>query len=191
MVAKLWVHVELITFMACIPYTFFIGYQIGALQKLIGSCPETKLKADDIMITHVNASETSLTTEQKANFDIYQSQQDKLQAELKEYKKTLEFEEDFTMMTVLGYLKENKDKWLLGPMKQSQMLYSCILVQTVVIMMLTCMLYAINTNENCDYTPNVAHSFAVWIVKFPCAVALHFFLYPEVANGMAVMKFAN
>lgn len=57
--------------------------------------------------------------------------------------------------------------------------------------MLVCMLYAMWTNENGDYTPNIAHSYAVWIVKFPCAVALHFFLYPEVANGMNIMKFAN
>ena len=71
------------------------------------------------------------------------------------------------------------------------MLYSCILVQTVVVAMLVCMLYAMWTNENGDYTPNIAHSYAVWIVKFPCAVALHFFLYPEVANGMNIMKFAN
>lgn len=71
------------------------------------------------------------------------------------------------------------------------MLYSCILVQTVVIIMLVCMLYAMWTDEAGAYTPNIAHSFAVWIVKFPCAIALHFFLYPEVANGMAVMKFAN
>ena len=71
------------------------------------------------------------------------------------------------------------------------MIYSCLLVNIVVIMMLICMLYAIWTDENGDYTPNIAHSYAVWIVKFPCAVALHFFLYPEVANGMAIMKFAN
>jgi hypothetical protein len=63
MVAKLWVHVELITFVACIPYTFFIGYQIGALQKLIGNCPVTNVKADSIMVAHINASETSLTLE--------------------------------------------------------------------------------------------------------------------------------
>jgi hypothetical protein len=32
MAAKLWIHAELITFLVTIPYTFFIGYQIGALQ---------------------------------------------------------------------------------------------------------------------------------------------------------------
>ena len=57
--------------------------------------------------------------------------------------------------------------------------------------MLSCMNYAIVTNENGDYTPSLAHSFAVFYIKFPCAIALHFCLYPEVAKGMNLMKFAN
>ena len=61
----------------------------------------------------------------------------------------------------------------------------------VVISMLVCMNYAILTNENGDYTPCLSHSFAVFYIKFPCAIALHFCLYPEVAKGMNLMKFAN
>jgi hypothetical protein len=53
------------------------------------------------------------------------------------------------------------------------------------------MLYAILTDEDGAYTPNIAHTYAVWIVKFPSAVALHLYLYPEIANGMSIMKFAN
>ena len=34
-------------------------------------------------------------------------------------------------------------------------------------------------------------NFKVFFVKFPCAIALHFCLYPEVAKGMNMMKFAN
>jgi hypothetical protein len=71
------------------------------------------------------------------------------------------------------------------------MLYSSLMVHFVVIVMLLCMLYAMSINEEGEYTPNISHNFAVWLVKFPCAVALHFMLYPEVANGMAVMKFSN
>ena len=33
--------------------------------------------------------------------------------------------------------------------------------------------------------------FKVFWVKLPCAVALHFVLYPEVGKGMNMMKFAN
>lgn len=57
--------------------------------------------------------------------------------------------------------------------------------------MLTCMMYAIATNDGGEYTPNLAHSYAVFIVKFPCAIALHICLYPEIAKGMNLMKFAN
>ena len=31
----------------------------------------------------------------------------------------------------------------------------------------------------------------MFFVKFPCAYALHFALYPEVAKGLNIMKFAN
>ena len=65
------------------------------------------------------------------------------------------------------------------------------MVAFVVISMLGCMNYAIITNENFDYTPSVSHSFAVFYIKFPCAIALHFFLYPDIAKGMNLMKFAN
>lgn len=114
-----------------------------------------------------------------------------LELRLTNMKKTLEAEEDYTTMTVLCYLKVNQEKYLIVPQKLGQMLYSCLMVHIVVIMMLLCMLYAININEEGEYTPNISHNFAVWLVKFPCSVALHFLLYPEVANGMAIMKFCN
>jgi hypothetical protein len=53
------------------------------------------------------------------------------------------------------------------------------------------MLYAIMINEAGEYTPNIAHNFAVWFVKFPCTLALHFVLCPEVTAGMNLMKFCN
>lgn len=77
------------------------------------------------------------------------------------------------------------------------MFYSCLVVNGIVNGLLICMIYAIIINDGKDtdigaqYTPNIAHSFAVWFVKFPCTLALHFVLYPEVANGMNLMKFAN
>lgn len=57
--------------------------------------------------------------------------------------------------------------------------------------MLECMAFAITSNENGLYTPALSHSFAVFYIKFPCAIALHFYLYPEVAKGMNLMKYAN
>jgi hypothetical protein len=53
------------------------------------------------------------------------------------------------------------------------------------------MVLALVTNEDNAYSPTVAHSFAVFVVKIPCTIALHLVLFPEVANGMVIMKFAN
>ena len=71
------------------------------------------------------------------------------------------------------------------------MLYSCLMVQVVVLLMLGCTIYAMVIDEDGEYTPHISHNFAVWLVKLSCATALHFLLYPEVANGMAIMKFTN
>lgn len=71
------------------------------------------------------------------------------------------------------------------------MLYSVLILTQTVVTMLLCMLYAIITDEGGAYTPQVASNFALFYVKFPCAVALHFVLYPQVGKGMKIMKFAN
>lgn len=94
-------------------------------------------------------------------------------------------------MTVLCYLKVNTEKYMITTVKQGQMLNSCLLVNGVVLTMLFATLYAISTDEGGVYTPYLAHSHALWLVKFPCSTALHFALYPQVSDGMAIMKFAN
>jgi hypothetical protein len=40
-----------------------------------------------------------------------------MEKELDDVKQSLEFEEDFTFMTVLTYLKENENKFLLNSIK--------------------------------------------------------------------------
>jgi len=42
-----------------------------------------------------------------------------------------------------------------------------------------------------EYKAEFSHSFDVYFVKLPCAIALHLCLYPEVAAGMNIMKVAN
>jgi hypothetical protein len=106
-------------------------------------------------------------------------------------KKVFEYEEDIVAMTVLSYLKTNTEKFMITPTKQSQLFYSCLIVHMIVDCLLFAMCYAIYTNEYENYTPNLAHTFAVWFVKFPCTLALHFVLCPEVIAGMNIMKFAN
>lgn len=71
------------------------------------------------------------------------------------------------------------------------MLYACLTVHLIVYIMLGCTIYAMQIDEDGEYTPKISTNFAVWLVKLPCAAALHFLLYPEVANGMSIMKFAN
>ena len=67
------------------------------------------------------------------------------------------------------------------------MLYSSILVSVLVLSMLVCILIEINEME----VGTFSNDFKVFFIKFPCAIALHFCLYPEVGKGMNIMKFAN
>ena len=57
----------------------------------------------------------------------------------------------------------------------------------VVLSMLVCMLIELLNISETEMT----NSFIVFYVKLPCAIALHFTLYPEVGKGMNIMKFAN
>jgi hypothetical protein len=71
------------------------------------------------------------------------------------------------------------------------MLNSCLLVNSIVVTMLGASLYGIITNEGGFYTPFIPETHALWFVKFPCAIALHFCLTPQISCGLAIMKFAN
>ena len=55
-------------------------------------------------------------------------------------------------------------------------------------MMVTMMVVAITSTD--DYVITVTGR-PTLAVKFPCAIALHFYLFPEVEKGMKIMKFAN
>jgi hypothetical protein len=94
-------------------------------------------------------------------------------------------------LTVLAYLKENVKNWCIVAEKRGQMLYSALSVQAIVYLMLFCMVSSIQYNEQGRYKNEFSHSFAVFYIKFPCAIALHLMLYPEVAKGLNIMKFCN
>lgn len=64
--------------------------------------------------------------------------------------------------------------------------------------MLVLMLYSIKSGvpesedeEEVEFETDYLQGLAVEIVKFPCAIALHLVLYPEVRKGMRIMKFSN
>ena len=56
--------------------------------------------------------------------------------------------------------------------------------------MLLCMVYAVAMNEGGNYVTIVPQNWPLWGCKFLSAIALHFMLYPEVADGMTLMKFS-
>ena len=56
-------------------------------------------------------------------------------------------------------------------------------------MMLMCIILNIELNpeQHLDFFDD----FVLFLVKFPCSVALHLFLFPEIEKGLAIMKLAN
>lgn len=92
-------------------------------------------------------------------------------------------------MVVLSFLKENVEKNMITREKRGRLLYSVFYMQMTVFAMLVCMFYSMLTSE--EYKAEFSHSFDVYFVKLPCAIALHLCLYPEVAAGMNIMKVAN
>ena len=92
-------------------------------------------------------------------------------------------------MVVLSFLKENVEKYMITKEKRGRLLYSVFYMQMTVFAMLVCMFYSMLISE--EYKAEFSHSFDVYFVKLPCAIALHLCLYPEVAAGMNIMKVAN
>jgi len=63
-----------------------------------------------------------------------------------------------------------------------------MVVTIIIVSMLGCMLQEISSEAgDGEFSP----TFKVFMVKLPCATALHFVLFPEISKGMNLMKFAN
>ena len=69
--------------------------------------------------------------------------------------------------------------------------FNSMVMFTIQIIMLSCMLHSLMINEGGEFGHTFTNSFTVLLVKFPCAVALHLCLFPEVMSGMTIMKFSN
>ena len=72
--------------------------------------------------------------------------EDKMQS-----KHHMEFEEDFFSLTMLCYLKVNRNKFLLSHSKQSLNLQNAIIVSCAQLLMLLCMTMALIEDEEGDY----------------------------------------
>ena len=101
------------------------------------------------------------------------------------------FEENFNSMTVLCYTIKAQKDFVIGPETQSHNLFNCLMIFAVQLTMLTCMLYSLVFNQDGESSLHFAKDFSVLLVKLPCAIALHLCLYPEVMEGMVIMKYAN
>ena len=112
-------------------------------------------------------------------------------ANLTEGENQMEYDEDFTTMTVFCFLKKNVDKYQIVPEKRAKLFWSCLVVQFNVCAMLFAIYYGIATNEGNRFTVKLANNFGVFFIKYPCVFALHLKLYPEIAKGMNIMKLAN
>jgi hypothetical protein len=93
-------------------------------------------------------------------------------------------------MTMLCFLKDNQKKLLIPANLLSKNLFNSIMLFFLQNLMLTCMLYSMMYGEE-EENFGFARSYAVFVVKFPSAICLHFVLYPEVMQGMNIMKYAN
>lgn len=71
-------------------------------------------KKDNFELQAINAD-----NDDKDEKDDKIKQKEELEKTLADNKKSLDYEEDFTAMTVLCYLKTNTDKFLIHPSKQA------------------------------------------------------------------------
>jgi hypothetical protein len=69
------------------------------------------------------------------------------------------------------------------------MLYSNAMIAIMILSMVGCLLLQLHSDAAEKHFH--ADNFNLFLVKFPCCIALHFVLCPEVAKGMELMKFAN
>lgn len=98
--------------------------------------------------------------------------------------------EDFVMAVAMAYYKRKAEKFSITNAKRGQLFFSCIFSQMITLGMLICELYAFINNEGGNYITILAQNWPLFACKFLSAIALHFMLYPEVSDGMTIMKFS-
>lgn len=103
----------------------------------------------------------------------------------------VDFKEDYITYVVLCHLEENCKKYHISSRKRSELLGQLFLVQIFVSVILICQTYAQIFGEDGNLIIYADSNFALTLVKFPCTVALHFALTPEVTNALKLMKFAT
>ena len=99
--------------------------------------------------------------------------------------------EDLYTLTMSCFLKENCARFKLNHNVRDKLIYATVWITVTQAFMLWAMFYAIKTDENGEYTKIFPENFALFLVKIPCACALHFGLHPEMGKGLKLMNFTN
>ena len=77
-------------------------------------------------------------------------------------------------MTCLCYLKKPSVRLMINPSKQAQVLYLSLSVALFQISMMICMAYSLIVDENNEFINKFPDSMALFYVKIPCCIALHY-----------------
>ena len=180
-ILKLWVSVEF--FSRIIENIYFYGYAPQLIKRVVGKrqflIRESVNYWTQKKLKQSMAINKDSFHDEPDEFMLRQEKFDKLCEKIKK-KDTVNLDHSFNSMVVLSYVKDIKEKFCFTKETQGHFIYNSLLLFTVQITMLSCMLYTIYYNETGEYTRHFSSEFVVILVKFPCAVALHLYLYPEV-----------
>lgn len=107
-----------------------------------------------------------------------------------ENKEKMYLSHDLIGFTVLCLLKQNRRKYQLSMEKQSQIVFTALVVMVVQ----SCLIYALGfqiVSEVHNFIPKDDQTFQLFLAKFMTTTALHINIYPEFASGMQIMKYVN
>jgi hypothetical protein len=106
-------------------------------------------------------------------------------------KEVIELEPSFLSLTVLLFLKSNKDRMRLPLSIVGRTYFLYMLLIILQLAMLGCMFWSLIFHEDKEISFDFTPMKTVLLVQLPCAIGLHLVLFPEVYLGMQIMKLAN
>ena len=106
-------------------------------------------------------------------------------------KEVIELEPSFLSLTVLLFLKSNKDRMRLPLSIVARTYFLYMLLIILQLAMLGCMYWSLIFHEDKEISFDFTPLKTVLLVQLPCAIGLHLVLFPEVYLGMQIMKLAN
>ena len=105
-------------------------------------------------------------------------------------KEKMFFSEDLIGFTILCLLKQNRRKFQLTMEKQSQIVFTAMMVMIVQGLLVYALFLQILSEVN-NFIPADDQTFQLFLAKFLTTIALHLSIYSEYSSGMNIMKFVN